>query len=173
MVTAELLVLESRIRLELQQLERLSEELQKTLKPYKNRPVKNTIILRALGSILHDFYSGCEKIFLHIAREIDRTAPKSESWHRLLLEQMTLPLKGIRPPVITSELAGELAPFLSFRHRFRHRYGFDLEWERMESLVKAMPDTVEHFQRTINSFLDMLAEADNREQNGGDHHGLQ
>ncbi|WP_152948424.1 hypothetical protein [Desulfofundulus thermobenzoicus] len=56
---------------------------------------------------------------------------------------------------------------------FRHRYGFDLEWERMESLVKAMPDTVEHFQRTINTFLDMLAEADDREQNGGDPHGLQ
>lgn len=155
-MTADTVILESRIRQELQQLKQLSEELAKTQKPYKNKPVKNTIILRALGSILHDFYSGIEKIFLHIAKAIDQSAPKSESWQRLLLEQMTLSLKSVRPPVISREMAKELEPFLSFRHRFRNRYGFELEWERMEALVLSMPGTAERFSREIMSFLDLI-----------------
>lgn len=105
---------------------------------------------------MHDFYSGIEKIFLHIARTIDQSAPKNESWHRLLLEQMTLSLKSVRPPVISRELAKELEPFLSFRHRFRNRYGFELEWERMEALVLSMPGIVEKFSREVISFLELV-----------------
>lgn len=154
------------MRHELKQLEKLEEELKRTLKHYKERPVKNTTILRALGSILHDFYSGIEKIFLAIAKEIDRCAPKSENWHRLLLEQMTLPLQGCRPPVISVELAGELSQYLGFRHRFRNLYGFDLLWERMKPLVASMPEVRKRFCREVESFLELVLNADDVEQKG-------
>lgn len=159
-MTAETAILEARLRQELQQLDKLSEEMKKALKPYQGKEIKNTIVLRALASMLHDFYTGVEKIFLNIAREIDQYAPRSENWHRLLLEQMTLHLKDRRPVVIDKELAGDLLQYLAFRHRFRNLYGFDLEWERMEQPVKAMPDILHRLTVAINDFLNMLMEAD-------------
>jgi hypothetical protein len=159
-MTAETAILEARLRQELQQLDKLSEEMKKALKPYQGKEIKNTIVLRALASMLHDFYTGVEKIFLNIAKEIDQCAPRSENWHRLLLEQMTLHLKDRRPVVIDKELAGDLLQYLAFRHRFRNLYGFDLEWERMKQPVKAMPDILHRLTVVINDFLNMLMEAD-------------
>jgi hypothetical protein len=159
-VTADIIILEARIRRELLQLQKIAGELKAVIKPYKHKPVKDTAVLRALGSILHDFYSGIEKIFLQIAQEIDQSAPKAENWHRLLLEQMTLPLRGRRPPVISTELASKLQQYLAFRHRFRNLYGFELEWGRMEELVRALPGTLEEFSAAIDSLLTLLEAAD-------------
>ncbi|MCL6448974.1 MAG: hypothetical protein K6U04_12640 [Armatimonadetes bacterium] len=162
-MTAEIIILEARIRRELFQLQKIAGELKAVLKPYKQKPVKDSTVLRALGSILHDFYSGIEKIFLQIAREIDQSAPKGENWHRLLLEQMTLHLKGRRPPVIGIEIASKLQQYLAFRHRFRNLYGFELEWERMEELVRALPETLQELSVAIDSFLALLETADDDE----------
>ncbi|MEW5898210.1 MAG: hypothetical protein AB1652_03430 [Bacillota bacterium] len=162
-MTAETIILAARIRKELFQLQKITGELKAILKRYKQKPVKDTTVLRALGSILHDFYSGIEKIFLQIAKEIDRSAPKAENWHRLLLEQMTLHLKNRRPQVISSDLASTLQQYLAFRHRFRNLYGFELEWGRMEDLVRSLPDTFQEFSAAINSFLNLLETADNED----------
>lgn len=162
-MTAEIIILEARIRQELFQLQKIAGELKAILKPYKQKPVKDTTVLRALGSILHDFYSGIEKIFLQIAKEIDQSAPRAENWHRLLLEQMTLHLKDRRPPVIGIDLASKLQQYLAFRHRFRNLYGFELEWGRLEELVQALPGTLQEFSAAINSFLALLETADDDE----------
>jgi len=158
-VSPEATVLEARVRRELEQLRRLKRELEAIMKPYRHRPVTSTTVLRALGSILHDFYSGVEKIFINVAKEIDRTMPKAEGWHRLLLEQMTLQLNRRRPPVIDTELAEELLGYLAFRHRFRNLYGFDLEWKRMEGLIRSLPETLDRFAVRIESFLEALEKA--------------
>ncbi|OAT79818.1 hypothetical protein [Desulfotomaculum copahuensis] len=159
-MTAETAVLEARIRQELRQLDKLSAEMKKALKPFQGKEIKNTVILRALGSMLHDFYTGVEKIFLNIAKEIDQLAPRGENWHRQLLEQMTLHLKERRPAVIDLELAGQLEQYLAFRHRFRNLYGFDLEWGRMEQPVKELPETLRRFGAAVEDFLLLLMEAD-------------
>jgi len=43
-MTAETAILEARLRQELQQLDKLSEEMKKALKPYQGKEIKNTII---------------------------------------------------------------------------------------------------------------------------------
>jgi hypothetical protein len=52
---------------------------------------------RIIGSILHDFYTGVERIFIRIAEELGEGLPRGEHWHRDLLLVMTLELEGIRP----------------------------------------------------------------------------
>jgi len=74
-MTAETAILEARIRQELQQLDKMAQEIKKALKPYQGREIKNTITLRALASMLHDFYTGVEKIFLNIARRHNYQEP--------------------------------------------------------------------------------------------------
>ncbi|OPY57966.1 MAG: hypothetical protein A4E55_01271 [Pelotomaculum sp. PtaU1.Bin035] len=153
-MTPNIILLEARLRKELFQLENLEKEL-KTLAKIKDLKVES-IRLRAYASILHDFYSGIEKIFINIAREIDETVPKAEGWHRQLLEQMTLDISVRRPPVVDANLAAQLQQYLSFRHRFRNLYGFELEWARMEELVKNLGITLKMLKNNIENLLVFL-----------------
>ena len=54
---------------ELRNLKRLAKELDDILTATKERSIART---RAVGSLLHDFYTGVEKIFSQIAIKIDQ-----------------------------------------------------------------------------------------------------
>ncbi len=146
-----IVLLEARVKNELLQLEKLCEEL-KSLATITEHNLKN-VKLRAYASILHDFYSGIEKIFIAVAREIDQDVPKSNGWHRLLLEQMTLDMPSRRPPVIDKEFAFEIQQYLSFRHRFRNMYGYELEWGKMEELIEEMPTIYTELRDRLEDFI--------------------
>ncbi len=153
-MTPNLILLEARTKKELFQLEKLQDEL-KLLNKFNEQKLRS-IRLRAYASILHDFYSGIEKIFINIAREVDQVVPKTEAWHRELLEQMMLDIPSKRPAVIDGDLAVQLQQYLSFRHRFRNLYGYELEWARMEHLVKNLESTLKDLRNTLDNFLELL-----------------
>lgn len=88
---------------------------------------------RAAGSILHDFYTGIEKIFCDIANKIDKGLPKTEDWHIRLLKSMVETKKN-RSEVISLELMEELKEYLGFRHLFRNIYGIQLDWDKLKIL---------------------------------------
>ena len=46
--------------------------------------------LRGIGDIVHDFYTGIERIFEKIAPELNGGVPAGSAWHRELLESMAL-----------------------------------------------------------------------------------
>ena len=46
------------------------------------KPQKDMIAKRAKGSILHDFYNCCERIFKKIAVELNSGYEESEKWHK-------------------------------------------------------------------------------------------
>jgi len=108
--------------------------------------------MTAVASVLHSFYNGVENIFLSIAKNLDRNVPTGPQWHRDLLVQMTRETAH-RGPVISMELALELADYLGFRHFYRHSYSFSLEWTELDQLVVRLPDTWERARREINEFL--------------------
>lgn len=153
-MTPNLILLEARLRKELSQLEKLESELKLISKI--NQDKIESIKLRAYASVLHDFYSGIEKMFINIAREIDHVVPKSEGWHRQLLEQMMLDVPSKRPAVIDAELFTQLQQYLSFRHRFRNLYGYELEWAKMGELVQNMGAVFKRLKNSIEDFLDSL-----------------
>jgi hypothetical protein len=118
----------------------------------------STIIRRARGSILHDFYNCCERIFKSIAVEVNGGYQEQEQWHKALLHRMTLPLGELRPAVLSREVAADLDDYLSFRHAFRNIYGFELRGERVMYLSGRFPAVAERFTREIRSFLNVLEE---------------
>ena len=113
-------------------------------------------ILRAGGSILHDFYTGIEKIFENVAKEIDRRLPVGEEWHSELLHQMTLDIPGLRPPVISTHTEKKLREYLGFRHLFRKRYGFELDWEKMKRLLLKMAPVLSPLETEIEAFFQAI-----------------
>lgn len=102
----------------------------------------DTLDLRAAGSILHDFYSGVERVLERLAVEVDGGAPTGADWHTTLLRRMALPIESVRPGAISAGTAAKLEDYLRFRHLFRNVYGGQLRWARMQSLVDDLPDTL-------------------------------
>jgi hypothetical protein len=140
---------------ELTNLDRLCHELAQFEQAETAFP---SMRLRALASILHDFYTGCERIFEHIAQEFDGGLPNNPAWHIQLLRDMTLELPTVRPAVINQDIANLLMEYLSFRHRFRNIYGHELEMAKMESLLHKLPEIKELLQVQVLDFIKKLEE---------------
>lgn len=135
---------------ELHNLEELGAELETV------KPEKSVVSKRSKGSILHDFYNCCERIFKKIAIELNSGYEESEKWNKSLLYRMTIPIEGIRPRVISDELAAELDEFLAFRHLFRNIYGFELKGDRIDYLAEKFERVAERVQKEIKEFLGFL-----------------
>ena len=144
-------VLELSVKDELERLRLLDKEKDGLL---KKKPFN--YLLRAGGSILHDFYTGIEKIFENIAKEIDQRLPMGEEWHSELLHQMTLDIRGLRPPVISLDTEKRLREYLGFRHLFRKRYGFELDWEKMRRLLLKIPHVLSHLEKELETFFKVI-----------------
>ncbi|MBI5183141.1 MAG: hypothetical protein HY999_02110 [Nitrospinae bacterium] len=143
------LVLKKEIEKELKDLEKLEKEMNEVL----SHSEPSFLETRAAGSILHDFYSGIEKIFRRVAFRIDRDIPSGEDWHTELLIRMSIPIAGIRPNVISEGLKEQLAEYLRFRHLFRNIYGFELKWERCKTLGVMLKEILNVFKKEIAVFL--------------------
>jgi hypothetical protein len=133
---------------ELSNIDRLKDELKLYVDDAEAR--------RAKGSILHDFYNICERIFKLITKEINGDFEVGEHWHKQLLYRMTLELKDIRPALISKELAASLDEFLTFRHLFRNIYGFELMGDRLNRLVEKFFTTADQFKKEIEDFIKLI-----------------
>ena len=122
--------------------------------------VENFHKLRVYGSILHDFYTGIEKIFRKIAIEMDEELPIGLSWHSELLERMNLSIDDVRIQVINKDLKRKLYEYLRFRHVFRNVYGFDLKWVKMEYLIIDLGNIFNEFETSIEIFLNFILKLD-------------
>jgi len=112
--------------------------------------------LRSKASVLHDFYCGVENIFKRIAPALNGGLPDGPVWHKELLYHMSLAIPQVRPAVVSKETAVLLDEFLDFRHKFRHIYGFDLDFTKMDAVERIYPETQQKFYKDIMKFLDFL-----------------
>lgn len=143
--------LAAEIEHELERLEKLREELATAPRD------DDSFTLRARGSMLHDFYSGIERVFVRIAEELNGGVPQGEQWHRQIVTDMSLKIPGVRPAVIDAALAEELADYLRFRHVFRNVYGSLLQAERMRPLEERLPRVLAAFLTRVRAFLAWMA----------------
>ena len=94
----------SEIKEELEKIDALVLELDNH---HSARP-ENNFYLRAVASILHDFYCGAERIFIRIAEELNGGIPEGENWHIQLLKDMGLEIEKVRPSVISHDASKRL-----------------------------------------------------------------
>ena len=97
-----------------------------------------------------------DKSALRLAIEMNGGLDETEQCHKALLYRMTLPLEGIRPAVISEELAADLDEYLAFRHVFRNIYGFELKGERIIRLSDRLAEVAASFKKEISDFRRLL-----------------
>ena len=108
--------------------------------------------LNAVGSILHSFYNGLENIFKLIHKAFDGTPFTNTMWHSELFYSMFKETET-RKPVLPNELSNTLKEYLGFRHVFRHSYGYELDWERLNPLFSNMNDSWISVRNCIVKFM--------------------
>ena len=118
-----------------------------------NQP--SLVEITALASVLHSFYTGVEKIFLSIAKGIDKDVPTTEQWHRTLLNRMAETTPH-RQAVLTVATVDELSAYLSFRHFYRHSYSFYLDWDELEKLVVPLSQIWAETKAELSLFIATL-----------------
>ena len=137
-------------------IERTVEEIRIRLQKMESASAEDIEDLKALVAMrLLIFYTGLEKIFGIIAREIDMDEPKGAEWHKDLLQQMT-EARPSRPPVISEETFAALMLVLRFRHRIRNIYVFELVPERTVENGKRVCDLLDPLSAELNTFIAYL-----------------
>ena len=147
--------LRSELEDETARLARLSGESADALRTVSGRP-PTSLELRGLGALIHDFYTGVERVFRLIAPLLNGGLPEGEAWHRQLLRNMCLEIPTVRPPVLRPETGRALEEFLRFRHLFRHIYGFELEGERLMTLLARLEPVWQEVRRDLQGFGEFL-----------------
>lgn len=141
------------IQQELISLEDICLQIGRLIEKAEEEKETSTFLNRAAGSMLHDFYTGVEKIFFSISSKMDKDLPVGPDWHIKLLNSMAV-AKGRRPPVISSLILEELKKYLGFRHLFRNIYGSQLDWDKMKILLLKIQDGIwEELKLSLNSFM--------------------
>jgi len=148
--------LKSLVEDELTALGRVVQENEELLAECAHPPTR--VELRAMATLLHEFYTGIESIFERIAVWLGEGRPRGEFWHTDLLNRMAETREGIRPAVIDEPLRARLEEYLKFRHFFRHAYGYTLEWHRMRWKVEYMAETLEMLRQQLTAFFEKLVE---------------
>ncbi|HHW61055.1 MAG TPA: hypothetical protein GX404_04020 [Syntrophomonadaceae bacterium] len=156
----EYLTLKARVNEELDNIKRLETAL-KRLKLFpgiktdtiNGLPLEDEISCRVIGSYLHDYYCGLEKIFVHIARGFGGTLPMGEQWHKDLLEEMTLEIPGVRTALISKKTLAKLDELRGFRHIFRNAYGFSIDPVREQALLADLSGISSAAKKDIKAFF--------------------
>jgi hypothetical protein len=147
----EIPVLIAEIQDELSKLETLVQKLSSQ----KNR-IKEEEIAESAALKMHNFYSGCERIFKLIASEVNGGVPQDFDWHKRLLTQVALNIEDKRPAVLSPQTQKNLEELLRFRHVVRNIYGFELDADRINYLITLTEGILPRFRKEIENFVAFL-----------------
>lgn len=143
------------IEIELERLGRLELAIAQVYQEVQNDPDRAKIFYESLALKLHNFYTGCERIFQLIVSELNGSLPSSFDWHKRLLNRMSIEREGL-PAVLTSDTVVRLNEYLGFRHIVRNLYGFELDPNRLEKLVENYPSVWHQVNFELREFINWL-----------------
>jgi len=154
-----LLTLVAEVRGEMSSLSQLTQEIVRTWsRREKVADDERRTYLESTALKLHNFYTGCERIFEKIAGEVNGGVPKTPDWHLRLLRTMSLEIPEVRPRILTPRLADRLGEYLRFRHLVRNIYGFELEEDKLTPLVAEIESVFRDLEDQLGQALIFLEE---------------
>ena len=142
-----------RISDEQQKIRTTVDRIERALEQIDILPVEaREFIERSLAADLVEVYTGLEKIFEQIAKNIDKHIPRGNRWHNNLLTQMS-ERRPERPPVVTERSYRRLRLFLRFRHKVRNIYGDELIYAETEKQAKEVRELYTDISEELNTFV--------------------
>jgi hypothetical protein len=141
----------AKILFEISQIDKLLDESKPLLDLCKLK-TPDFIEMSAVALVLHSFYNGIENVLILILKNYDKELPNGIKWHIELLDKAFVSTMN-RKAIFEEKLQESMEEYLKFRHFIRHSYGFQLEWTRMENLVKQIENTWKFLKENLNLFI--------------------
>lgn len=151
------LILDRRIRKDLETLEKLWGELA-AVEPASLGSDRKDLVFLAYN--LHSFYSAVENVFRNVSEAFGSHLEDRSGWHAELLDRMRLDLTPLRPALIDDLTFDQLDELRRFRHLFRSAYGIELDAERLALVLRKALALRERLPAQIASFLVFLESLD-------------
>ena len=146
----------ARVALLFAYLEDQWEVLEKIFNALQKLTIKNEKDTVYAGYLLHNFYNGFEDLMREVAKTFENTVDDAVRYHRELLKRMKLNVTNIRPALISEASFRTLDELRAFRHVFRHAYGYELESEKVEHLVKKLRENIDSIRKDVDNFKAFL-----------------
>jgi hypothetical protein len=158
---AKFLQLREDLRAEIEAFDALVAEAARCLSDLASR-APSYLELRGAGDIIHDYYNAVERFLERVAVEMNGGLPGGPDSHARLLARMSREVAGVRPAVLGAESRRQLEEYLRFRHLFRHRYGFELDWDKLVPLLLGIRDRSSDVRDDLDGFVQVLTDLANR-----------
>ncbi len=154
--------IQERINQELDKISQAIQQLEMFLKQLTNQSeaIYQEAFVNSIALNLQGIYTGIERIFQVIAKEIDLRVPTGDKWHLDLLEQMTVDIPNVRNAVITEETRLILDELRRFRHVVRSAYSFQLDKEKVLVIASQISNFHQVFINEIQLFCNSLNNGD-------------
>ena len=81
---------------------------------------------------------------------LENNIDDDQGWHSALLNRLAIPVEGVWPARLTTEIKAPLRELKAFRHVFVHAYELDLDPEKLRLVLK--------YARQVAETLPVLAE---------------
>jgi hypothetical protein len=107
----------------------------------------------ALAYQLHNFYNACEDLLKLVATAFENHIADQQSWHRGLVQQMSLTIAGVRPALISDTTLPHLDQLRAFRHFFRHAYATPIHIPRLLLVLEDTRAVYPLLQRDVDAFV--------------------
>lgn len=147
-------VLVARLQNELSRLDQVVESA--ASQAAKAKQTQDEDFLKAAALSLQNYYMGVERIFEEVAKQIDQSLPAGASAHQPLLEQMRLEIPATRPALLSAATVPPIDTLRAFRQVVMHRYGFELQPQRVSELVEQLADSHQLLSRDVQNFCQFL-----------------
>lgn len=149
------IILVQRIEQELGQIQEAVTQTQRLickLPQNQDEELRNAIVA-AIALNMQSYYTGAERIFSEIAKEIDRDVPQGSDWHRQLLAQLSIEIPTVRQAVLSEQTIVDLDEFRRFRHVVRSNYAHNLNMDLVIQLSEKLPVCHQNLIQDIQALI--------------------
>ncbi|MBI4697344.1 MAG: hypothetical protein HY758_00080 [Nitrospirae bacterium] len=133
---------------EFKNIDRIKSELFAVFSPDKSEyPINERA---ALAAFLVNAYSGAENILKQILMFDNLDVKNSPEWHQELLR------KAAELAILPKDLYQIFARYLAFRNLFIYTYIFDIKWEEISVLAKALSNVLVKFKSEVDEYIQTI-----------------
>ena len=146
-------ILKSEIKTDIEKIERLVNRFKEAYGSFNKTHEYSKLVESAFYA--NQIYSGFERLLKNIA-DVFENSVSMDSWHKSLIERMTINVEGIRPAVISIESFKALNELRAFRHFFRHAYDTDIDEKKFAIVAENVFKLEEQYREDFSKFIKFL-----------------
>ena len=123
----------------------------------ERKRIEGITAVESISYQLHNLYSAFEDLFKITAKAFENHINDINRYHTELLKRMTMHIEGVRPSLISKESYMLLDSLRSFRHFFRHAYGYELDERKVDIVLEDAARLKKIYKKDIKRFLNKLS----------------